>query len=469
MNLEKLHQLARKRESETLEFKASTNSDLVEAGMKTVCGILNAGLEGHVLFGVNDKGELRGIDIGANTLERLAAQVRRLEPLPDIHVDTIELPTGKSVVSVSFRKSIVLHTFGGVPYLRTSRATAQMPGPTYQRRLIEQANIDTRWEGQPASGFGVEDLDHDEILRTFEEAIRRQWLTDPGTRDPYEILVGLGLTAHGQILNAAMVLFGKQEVLQSSFPQCLLRLARFRGSTKSQFFDNRQHIGNAFQLYSRAQQFWVDRLPVAGRIVSGEFERIDEPTYPTEALREALANALCHRDYSNQGGGVDLAIYDDRLEITSTGPLHFGLSIEDLRQSHQSHLWNPLIARVFYLRGIIETWGRGTNRMIELLEHAGLNEPEFEDATHSFTVRFRATQYVPPNRVNANLSVLQKVLLQVLASHGPASLSKIISEMPELASERSVQDNLQMLRKLGLVEMTGQRKGARWSLKQANR
>ena len=119
------------------------------------------------------------------------------------------------------------------------------------------------------------------------------------------------------------------------------------------------------------------------------FERVDDPLYPPVALREALANAICHRDYSIGGGSVAAAIYDDCLEVTSSGNLHFGLTAEALFAPHESLPWNPLIARVFYRRGIIEQWGRGTIRMAELATSAGLSEPEIEAAGGGVTVRFR--------------------------------------------------------------------------------
>ncbi len=116
-------------------------------------------------------------------------------------------------------------------------------------------------------------------------------------------------------------------------------------------------------------------MPVAGRVAPGLFERIDDPLYPPVALREALANAFCHRDYSIGGGSVGVAIYDDRLEISSAGSLHFGLTPELLFSDHESLPWNPLIARVMYLRGLIEQWGRGTLKMAELTEQAGCHGP----------------------------------------------------------------------------------------------
>jgi len=100
-----------------------------------------------------------------------------------------------------------------------------------------------------------------------------------------------------------------------------------------------------------ALQFLGRHLPVAGRIEPGLFERADSPLFPPVALREALVNAFCHRDYSIIGGAVSLAIYDDRLEIWSDGILPFGLKIEDLKRDHLSRPRNPLIAEVLARAG----------------------------------------------------------------------------------------------------------------------
>lgn len=247
-----------------------------------------------------------------------------------------------------------------------------------------------------------------------------------------------------------------------------LRLARFRGVDKSEFIDNRQEVGHAFDLFIRAQRFLRDHLPVAGRIVPGLFERIDEPLYPTAALREALANALCHRDYSIYGGAVSVAIYDDRLEISSTGGLHFGLTPEDLMRPHESQPWNPLIARVFYRRGIIEEWGRGTLKIAELMEGAGLTPPEFETTTNKVLVRFRPTAYIPPLRVPHDLTPLQRTLLQVLARKGAIPLRQIRAEFSSELPKSTAQDHLRTLRNLGLVELEGKGRAAKWRLSRAS-
>lgn len=115
----------------------------------------------------------------------------------------------------------------------------------------------------------------------------------------------------------------------------------------------------------------IDRVVVGGgrevlvvSVGTGQFEpsrmeRVDEPAYSPLAFREAIANAICHRDYASGGSSIGVAIYDDRLEVTSSGTLHFGFTPQALFEPHESRPWNPLIASVFYRRGIIETWGQG--------------------------------------------------------------------------------------------------------------
>ena len=304
------------------------------------------------------------------------------------------------------------YTYRGSAYRRVGNTTLAMSAGEYNRMLFERMHSEQRWENQPATGWSVEDLDVAEIRRTVAEAVRRGRLEEPVGGNPSDLLRGLGLLRDGVLLRAAAVLFGSTDRLEFEMPQCLLRVARFRGTGRMEFLDNRQFSGNAFTLLSNAQSFLRGTLPIAGRFEQDRIERIDEPLYPPLATREALANALCHRDYSIGGGSVDIAIYDDRLEVTSSGSLHFGLTPEKLFAPHDSRPWNPLIARTFYRRGIIEEWGSGTLKMAELTSSAGLPVPEIEDDCGAVTVRFRhnfhlrMTAHAGAPSVNATLSVV---------------------------------------------------------------
>jgi ATP-dependent DNA helicase RecG len=464
MNLQELQNLVARGESETLEFKRTTGE--MKEGCQTACAMLN-GLGGFVIFGVHDNGTIQGQQVSTRTLEDIVNHIRlKIEPPAFPDIETITLSSGMAAIALRISGGGGPYTYDGRSYVRYGSTTTVMPKERYERSLLERMHATRRWENQPAYGVKVEDLEYAEIVRTVEEAIRRGRLEDPGTRDPLELLTGLGLFHDGQLLNAAVVLFGRVERMLPNYPQCLLRMARFRGSDRTEFVDNRQEVGHAFDLLQRAQRFLRDHLPVAGRIEPNLFERVDDPLYPPDALREALANALCHRDYGIPGGAIAIGIYDDRLEISSTGILPFGLTPEDLKRPHQSRPWNPLIAHVFFRRGIIESWGRGTLKMIELTQRAGLTPPEFECRTGEVIVRFSPTQYVPPTRVDHQLSALQRELLEVLAQ-GSKSLREILAMLQETTPERTVQDNLKMLRELGLVELTGQRRSAKWSLHNA--
>ena len=383
-------------ESETMEFKETTGTRR-EAAM-TVCAFLNQG-GGQVLFGVTRNGNCGWSAGQRRTIEELSAEFRQIDPPGVSTIERVSVDDDRDVIVVSTTQGASRpYTYRGSAYRRVGNTTLAMSADEYNRMLFERMHSEQRWENQPAFEWSVDDLDAAEIRRTVAEAVRRGRLEEPVSRDPFELLRGLGLLRDGVMLRAAAVLFGSTERLEVEMPQCLLRVARFRGTDRMEFLDNRQFNGNAFTLLANAERFLRNTLPIGGRFEQDRFERIDEPLYPPLATREALANALCHRDYSIGGGSVGIAVYDDRLEVTSSGSLHFGLTPEKLFEPHESRPWNPLIARTFYRRGIIEEWGSGTLKMADLASSSGLPIPEIEDDGGAVTVRFRHGQFIPQPR-----------------------------------------------------------------------
>ena len=111
------------------------------------------------------------------------------------------------------------------------------------------------------------------------------------------------------------MLFGNAQRIEYEMPQCLLRVGRFSGRDGREILDNRQFHGNAFVRFQTARRFLRETLPIGGRILKNRAERIDEPLVSALATREALANALCHRDFSIGGGSGGVAVCEDRLEM----------------------------------------------------------------------------------------------------------------------------------------------------------
>jgi ATP-dependent DNA helicase RecG len=165
-------------------------------------------------------------------------------------------------------------------------------------------------------------------------------------------------------------------------------MARFRGTDKESFIDESQMRGGAIRLLDEAMVFAQRHLPVAKEIVEGRLQRVETPLIPWFALREIMVNALIHRDYSIAGGAVSLAIFDDRLEVWSTGTLPAKVTAASLSRRHGSHPRNPFIAEAFYRAGLIEKWGRGTNRVIETCRRHGIAPPTFEEVADSVLVTF---------------------------------------------------------------------------------
>ena len=450
-------------ESETQEFKRSTAN--LERGTQTICGMLNR-QGGRVMYGVRPDGTLEGQQTTDRTLEKISGELALIEPPIFPEIERVSIVPGREVLCVTVSRGAQRpYTYRGQPYARVGNSTRELNREEYNALLFERLHAVRRWENEVATGWTVDQLDKTEITRTLEEAIRRGRVEEPGTRDTAEVLRGFSLSKGGELLRAAVVLFGKDELLPIEYPQCFLRLARFRGSDRSEFLDNKQVHGHAFALMRRAERFLIEHLPIAGRIVPGLFERQDDPLYPLEALREALANAFCHRDYGSGGGSVAVGIYDDRLEITSTGGLHFGLTPADLYVPHESQPWNPLIAGAFYRRGYIEQWGRGTLKIAALTQQAGLPRPDIDAVAGAVTVRFLPSQYLAPSRLDHDLSETQQTALQVIgrATSG-VSLQDIVRHFGGTIEERRVREDLQLLKHLGAIVARGHGRGAKWTL-----
>ncbi len=148
------------------------------------------------------------------------------------------------------------------------------------------------------------------------------------------------------------------------------------------------------------------------RISKAKMRLILERVKIGTALREALLNALIHRDYFNIGNFITIKIYDDRIWFSNPGGLPEGITVQELKKPHQPYLRNPLIAKVFYLAGYIEQYGSGTVRMVEWMKEAGLPEPDYKEELGGFSVYFCKDIYTQNNlrRMELNEQQIKAVM-----------------------------------------------------------
>jgi ATP-dependent DNA helicase RecG len=245
-------------------------------------------------------------------------------------------------------------------------------------------------------------------------------------------------------------------------------MARFKGTDKKEFLDEKRLYGNIFESLKEGELFVKRHLPVAAKIVPQQMQRIETPIIPFDAIREALLNALCHRDYSINDSSVYLAIYDDRMELYSHGGLLPGVTIEKIKKGF-SKPRNRLIADVLHKCGYIETWGRGIQNIIELCEDADVPEPQFLADNLEFKVIFKFSYSIIPREIMIDskigaLTKRQKEILNVLTSKRSLSLKEISDNLSQKPAFRTIREDLAYLKKLKFVSLEGFGRGARWSL-----
>lgn len=192
-------------------------------------------------------------------------------------------------------------------------------------------------------------------------------------------------------------------------------MRRFAGTTSVRFLDEKTYEGNLLSQMEHALAFVARNTRQEIRI-TGRPEREAIAEYPEDAVREAIVNAVCHRDYAAVGT-TQVRIYDDRLEVWNPGALPPELSIESLSREHPSRPRNPRLAQALYRARLIEHWGTGTLRMIRAAKDRGL-KLEFGQDGGVFMVRFIKAAQVVSRPEDVQISARQEKALRYLAKHG---------------------------------------------------
>lgn len=370
---EEIPKLLKIGETESVEFKETDN----EAFYKTLSAFSNKD-GGTAVLGFNDKGEIKGINPSSQYLTDLTNRiVNNLAIRPRIKTHEIK---NKRVLTVEVEKSRDLVSYRGHYYTRVGNTTREMTANELRRNLLSGV----QWDALSDKDFSLDEIDP-ETVRRFIRLSKGKGRLDFADEDESieKILSKLDLFVDGKPVNGAILLFGKNP--QKYFADALVRIGRFK--TPTTIIGDKWIRGNLFVQVKEAMEAIQSFINVRYEI-KGSLEREDIWDYPLDALREALINALIHRDYLIDTNYTTVKIYEDSIQFYNAGELAEGIKIEDLKKpSHISELRNKLIARAFYLAGYIEQWGSGTYRMTESLKKAGLPEPEFE-SYFSFTVWF---------------------------------------------------------------------------------
>ncbi len=380
-----LEKLIRQSESETFEKKPSLSD--INRIAEVVCSFSN-GKGGKVLIGISDKSKVLGVDIGKNTIERLTdIIVDNSEPkiYPEISTPKIE---GKNLILISVDSSQQSpHTAFGKAFKRAGRNTKLMSQAEYERLLLEKNKHKMQFDAFECKGAKLADVDENKVKEFLARARRERRLKMNVNMGAKEALTKLKLLKNNKLTNAAILMFGKEP--QEWIIQSEVRCAKFKGTMAAKpFIDMKVIEGTIDEQIDLAEKFIMNNIKKSAWLTPGKVKRNEKWEYPLDALREAITNAICHRDYSSTSN-VQVRIFDDRIEVWNPGNLPEGWTVATLKKQHESKPRNHLIAKLFFMVKNIEQWGTGTIEMIKETVKHGLPEPEFEDTGTSIVVMFK--------------------------------------------------------------------------------
>ena len=368
-------------ESKTLELKEKLPDNKSIA--KTVIAFANTG-GGKIIVGINDKLKITGVD--ANSVYALKDKIASVifdscspDILPEIYTININ---GKLLLVIEIFRGNLMPYFlksegktDGV-YIRVG-ATNRKASP----QIIEELQRHKRYVSfDEEINYDITVSESDMIPLKTRFAKTGKTLSDEKLRNLNLIKTDRGITYP---TNALLILLGK-------FPHCSVKCARFKGITMEVFIDKKEYRGNIFSILENTQNFILNHINLSAKIEG--LYRTDNYEIPIVALREALINALIHRDYANFGRDIKMGVYDDIVNIVSPGALPSIVTIEDILRG-RSEIRNKGIANVFKELGLIEQWGSGINRIMLTCKKAGLDQPKIKEQGGFVDVEF----YRPKN------------------------------------------------------------------------
>jgi ATP-dependent DNA helicase RecG len=324
------------------------------------------------------------------------------------------------------------------------------------------------WDGE-LSGKTVADVDED-VLKQFLERANQAGRIDFEYTDRKGVLNKPEAVSGDVINNAACTMF-----VGFALPE--VQMAIFATKEKFTFLDMRRGGGNVRRLIETAVKYCIDNM--RWRVVlDGSIERKEIPEIPIEAIREAITNSFCHRDYRSSQNN-EIAIFSDRIEIYNPGRFPDGLTPDDfIRGDGRSVKRNPNIAQMMYYCKDIESFGTGLQRIVKACDDAEV-KVEFKQLSLGFSVVF----YRPKNHINADeksgasakrsndplndllidpLNETQKSLVSILKTDGAATYEILAAAVG--VSTATVKRNMKYLQEVGVVKRVGSKKDGRWKV-----
>ena len=458
-------------ESVNVEYKVAVPKDSAKY-MKTVVAYAN-GRGGKIIFGVDDKTlEVVGMDTDSifQTIDAITNAISdSCEPtiLPDITLQTVE---DKTVIVVEIfpgkMRPYYIKSKGMVSgtYVRSSGTTRPVADYMLKELILEGQN--RYYDCEVCEGLTATPEDIERLCAEMKVTAIRNTLSEGeklNVKDVTQnVLISWGVLAEkdGAVVpaNAYALLTGQARL------QPVIQCAVFKGKDRAYFVDRREFEGSIQDQMEAAFQYVLEKIN-RGMRIQGMY-RQDRYELPVDSVREMIANSVAHRSYL-EPGNIQVALFDDRLEVTSPGMLLNGVSIKKMKEGY-SKPRNRAIASAFSYMKIIEKWGSGIPRILRECSEYGLPEPEFID----FDGDFRVNMYRQLPEKDWSHTDDTKYDTNDTISENDTKILNLIRENPSI-TQAELKEKLQVsivtvkrlmadLQKRGLIERQGSSRKGKW-------
>lgn len=351
-------------ESQNIEYKSTWRDEY----LKWICGFANAN-GGTIFIGKDDNGKTVGVDDAKKLLEEIPNKVRDvLGILVDVNLHAENKKQFIEIITEPYPNGV---SYKGQYHYRSGSTKQELKGAALDKFILQKKG--KRWDGVLVPSVSISDLKQETFDFFKKRGIRSKRLSEESLTDTNEqILDNLELKEKQFLKRAALLLFHPKP--EKFVTGAFIKIGFFENDADLIFQD--EVHGNLFEQIEKAIDLLFTKYIKAFISYENKINRIETYEYPKDAIREALLNAIAHKDYSG-GVPIQISVYKDKIMIWNEGQLPEDWTIETLIAKHSSKPYNPDIAMAFYRSGYIESWGRGITKMTDLCVEAGLPKPTF--------------------------------------------------------------------------------------------
>jgi ATP-dependent DNA helicase RecG len=368
-------------ETQNIEYKSVWRDEY----LRWICGFANA-QGGSIFIGKDDNGKIVGLKNSKQLLEELPNKITTILGIV-CDVNLHETEQGEYIEIVVEPQPNPVNYKGEYHY-RSGSTKQELKGAALDKFLLQKQG--KHWDSVLVPQVAVTDLKQETFTFFKEKGIKSNRIDESSRNDtPVQLLENLKLVEKGYLKRAALLLFHPDP--EKFVTGAYIKIGFFH-TDGDLLFQDEVH-GNLFEQVEKTMELLLTKYMRA--LISYEgISRVETYEYPKNALREAIHNAVAHKDYTG-ATPIQISVYKDKIMIWNYGQLPENWTIDTLQEKHSSVPYNPDISNAFFRIGYIESWGRGIWKMNNLCENAGLPQPLYYYRSSGFWVEFRKDIYYP--------------------------------------------------------------------------